>query len=81
MRNKNKSTVVYVIAGIIIGYISFLLNDQFLALGLVVLVLFLITEILKRVLKLDTKFSWFWSHGGWIYLFVWFITWVILYNL
>jgi hypothetical protein len=81
MKNKNKSTVVYVIAGIIIGYISFLLNDQFLALGLVVVVLFLIAEALKRVLKLDTKFTWFWSHGGWIYLFVWFITWVILYNL
>lgn len=81
MKNKNKSTLVYVIAGILIGYISFLINDHFLALGLAVVVLFLIAEILKRILKLDTKFSWFWSHGGWIYLFIWFITWVIFYNL
>jgi len=81
MKNKLKSTLVYVIIGVIIGYISFLINNEFLALGLAVVVLFLIAEVLKRVLKLDTKFKWFWSHGGWIYLFIWFITWVIFYNL
>ena len=81
MKKKNKSTSIYVIAGIVIGYASFLINNEFLALGLAVVVMFLIAEILKRALKLDEKFRWFWSSGGWIYLFIWFITWVLFYNL
>ena len=80
MKNKTKSTLVYVVAGIIIGCISFLINDPTLSLGLAIIVLFLIAEILKRTLKLDKKFSWFWSYGGWVYLFIWFITWVIFHN-
>jgi hypothetical protein len=80
MKNKNKSTIIYVIAGGLIGYVSFLLNNEFLALGLALVSLFLIAEILKRALKIDSKFKWFWSNGGWIYLFIWFITWVLVWN-
>jgi hypothetical protein len=81
MENKSLSTIVYVIAGIALGYISFLLNDEFLALGLVIVFLLVVAGALKKVLKVNDGFKWFLSHGGWLYLFVWFITWVIFYNL
>jgi hypothetical protein len=80
MKNKNKTTIIYVILGILIGYVSFLLGNEFLALGLAFVSLFLIAEILKKAFKIDSKFKWFWSNGGWMYLFIWFIVWVFLLN-
>jgi len=81
MKAGNKSTLVYVVFGIIIGYISFLVGNNYAALGLAIVFLFVISEILKRALKVNEGFKWFLSNGGWIYIFIWFITWIIFYNL
>lgn len=81
MNNKSLSTMIYVIAGIVVGYVSFLLNDEFLALGIAIVFLLVIAGALKKVLKLKENFKWFWSNGGWMYLFVWFITWIVFFNL
>jgi dolichol kinase len=80
MNRGTQSTIVYVIIGIIMGYASTLVNN-YIALVLAVVFLFLIAEILKRVWKMNEKFKWFWSNGGWLYIFVWFIVWIIFYNL
>ena len=80
MKNKNKTLIIYALFGIIVGYISFLLVNEFLAIGLAIVSFFLITEILRRGLRIDSKLRWFWSHGGWMYLFIWFIVWVLLLN-
>ena len=37
MKTKSLSTLIYVIAGIAVGYVSFLLNDELLALGLTII--------------------------------------------
>lgn len=81
MNRGTQSTIVYVIIGIIMGYASMLVNNNYIALVLAVVFLFLIAEILKRILKINEKFKWFWSNGGWLYVFVWFIVWIIFYNL
>ena len=81
MENKLLSTLVYVIAGIVLGYVSFLLNDEILAFGLMIIFLVSIAGLLKKALKIEGGFKWFLSHGGWLYLFIWFITWVIFFNL
>ena len=81
METKSLSTAVYIIAGIVLGYVSFLLNDEFLALGLAIVFLLVVAGALKKALNVKDGFRWFWSHGGWLYLFIWFITWVIFFNL
>lgn len=81
MENKSKSTIIYLASGVLLGYVSFLLNDEFLALGMAVASLVVIAGLMKKLLKLDEGFKWFWSHGGWMYFFIWFITWVIFFNL
>ena len=81
MKTKSLSTLIYVIAGIAVGYVSFLLNDELLALGLTIIFLVLVAGVLKKALKVKEGFKWFLSNGGWIYLFIWFITWVLFFNL
>jgi len=81
MKTETKSTIIYVVSGIILGYISFLVKDNYIALVLAVAFLFIMAEILKRALKINEKFKWFLSNGGWVYIFIWFITWIIFYNL
>jgi hypothetical protein len=81
MKKETLSTLVYSVAGIAMGYVSYLVKNNYSALLLAVIFLFLISEILKRALKIKEEFKWFWSNGGWIYLFLWFITWVVFYNL
>ena len=34
----------------------------------------------KELNKINKELKWFLTNGGWLYLFVWFITWVIFFN-
>jgi len=85
LKKESKSTLLYTFLGVIVGYVSFWMTNSFetnlYQLVLAIVVLYVFTEILKRALKMKKEFKWFWSNGGWIYLFVWFITWVIFYNI
>jgi hypothetical protein len=85
LKDKQKTSLVYTVIAILVGYSSFLITQSyetnlyqpFLAL----LVLFLMAEIMKVVFKINKNFKWFMSGGGWLYLFIWFITWIVFYNL
>lgn len=81
MRVEKKCIIVFLIAGIIIGYLSFLVGNNYLAALLAIISLIVIEEVLRRIFKIEEKFGWFMSNGGWIYIFVWFIVWIIFYNL
>ena len=80
MKPEFKVLSAYVMIGIVTGYISFLINKNYESLLLAIIVLYLTPVILKRVLKINEKFKWFLSNGGWHFVFVWFITWVALNN-
>jgi len=81
MKVEKKCVIIYLIAGVIIGYLSFLMGNNYLAALLAIIFLIVIEEVLKRIFKIEEKFGWFMSNGGWIYIFVWFIVWIIFYNL
>jgi len=81
MKPENKSTIAFIILGIIMGYVSFLLRNNYLSLAVAVIFLYVGAQIFKRGLKINEKFNWFWTNGGWIYLFIWFIVWIVFYNL
>ncbi len=80
MENDKKSLTAYLIAGLAIGAASFYLKNNMLSFGLMLIVLGGLHTVIKKTLKINEKFKWFLSNGGWIYVFVWFITWTILYN-
>ncbi len=78
--------IVYIIVGIIIGYLSQFARNlygesgNYIAISLALIFLVIVAELNKKAFKIDEKFKWFWSNGGWIYLFVWFISWIIFFN-
>jgi hypothetical protein len=81
MKIENKTTIAFVLLGIVIGYVSFLLKNNYLSPVLASVFLYVGAELFKRIFKINEKFKWFWSNGGWTYLFIWFIVWIIFYNL
>lgn len=87
MKTESKALTAFVIAGIIVGILSWYIGkampgngSNFIALAMAIFVLVGLPEILKRVLKVKEKFKWWLKNGGWIYIFVWFIVWIIFYN-
>ena len=81
MKNEIKSTLAYTVAGIVVGAVSWYVRINLLALVVAVAVLFGMYLLLQNLLGIKDKMKWFMSNGGWIYIFVWFITWTILVNL
>jgi len=87
MKTETKALIAFLVAGIIAGILSWIVgkmmpgNDSnFIALTIAIVILALLPKILKGVLKVNEKFKWWLANGGWIYIFVWFITWIIFYN-
>ena len=86
MKMETKIMIVYIIVGIIVGYLSQLGRDlygelgNYVAISLALIFLVITAEINKKAFKINKEFKWFWSNGGWIYLFVWFISWIIFFN-
>ena len=83
MKVETKSLIVYVVIGIIVGYISSLARisygdyGNYLSVLLAVIFFFMTALVSRKILKTNEKFKWFWSNGGWVYVFVWFISWII----
>ena len=81
MKTENKTTLAFTLLGIVIGYVSSLLRNNYLAPTLAIVFFYIGAESFKRIFKINEKLRWFWSNGGWVYIFIWFIVWIIFYNL
>ena len=81
MEKKSISNIIYIIAGIIAGYASFLVDNSFISVGIAIAGMVLVAGALKSALKIEEKFKWFLSNGGWMYFFIWYIAWVMFYTL
>ena len=86
MKLETKITTVYIIVGIIVGYLSELGRSlygaagNYVAISLALIFLVITAEVSKKLFKIDKEFKWFLSNGGWIYLLIWFISWIIFFN-
>ena len=86
MKIETKIMIVYIIVGIIVGYLSNFARNlygetgNFVALSLALIFLVITSEVNKKIFKLNKDLKWFLSNGGWMFLFVWFITWIIFFN-
>jgi hypothetical protein len=88
MKVETKAMIAYLITGLIAGTASWgvvrlLLEDRgsFAALAIAILLLVGLPQLLKKPLGVTQKFKWWLSNGGWIYILVWFISWIMLLNL
>jgi F0F1-type ATP synthase assembly protein I len=78
------SLSVHTIAGIIAGYVSYLLNNMFnnklYVFGVMILIL-LITGYLTEFALKKKGIKWWLSNGAILYIFVWLISWIFLFNM
>jgi hypothetical protein len=81
MKSENKTTISFALLGAMVGYLSYTLMNNYLAVTAAISILYIGIFAFKRIFKIDQKASWFISNGGWMYIFVWFIVWIIFYNL
>ena len=75
-----RTTVVYAIAAIVMGYVSFSINHTAYATLAAVVVLGLLTLALRAVFKIKEGAKWWLGNGVIVYLFLWLIIWTIFYN-
>ena len=75
-----KTTVIFAILGIVVGYASFLINNSVQSFLLMIVIALAFVFILKKTLKINENSKWWFSNGLPIYILLWFITWIILYN-
>jgi hypothetical protein len=81
MKTETMTTLIFTAVGIAVGYLSWAIANNWAALGLALVVLVALPQVLGRALRVQEKFRWWLANGGWIYLFVWFISWVIFHTL
>jgi hypothetical protein len=86
MKVETKMMIVYIVAGILAGYLSqyarimYAESGNYIAICLAAIFLVVTTEVNKKLFKICKDFSWFLSNGGWMFLFVWFISWIVFFN-
>jgi len=79
MKKENKSFAIQFVVGIAAGIVSNFAGKLY-ALFVMVAVLGITILVLNRILGKEKPVWWF-KNGGWIYLFMWLISWTIAYNL
>ena len=86
MKVETKLMIVYILVGIVAGFLSQFVRNMYgesgnyVAVSLAIILLVIAAELGKKMFKIDKEFKWFLSNGGWLYLFVWLISWIIFFN-
>jgi len=81
MKPDNLSYITYIILGIVAGFVSFLSKDNYLGIAFGLAFYALGSWLIVKLSKEKRKQGWLMSNGGAIYFFLWFIVWILFYNL
>ncbi len=76
-----KSTLIFAILGIIVGYISFLMNNNLYAFVSMIILAVVGVLVMKKALNVTEGRKWWIGNGLVVYVFLWLITWIVFYNL
>ncbi|MEM5804266.1 MAG: hypothetical protein QXU82_00215 [Candidatus Aenigmatarchaeota archaeon] len=80
MDMDKKVMALHLFAGLIMGYLSYVISNNMYSLVLMLAVAYVL-KLSTNVLAREKKFSWWFGNGGSVYLFFWFISWIIFLNL
>lgn len=75
-----RTTLIFAVLGVIVGYISFLQNSAPLAFIIMIIVGAVFALLLKRIMKVAEDWKWWFGNGLILYIFLWLIVWTIFYN-
>lgn len=80
LKDARISVLVHTIAAIVVAYISLQLGTFWYAFPLAIVVLIFIGTLMERVVG-KRGYMWWFGNGVIIYLFVWYVSWVVLANI
>lgn len=75
------STILHAIAGCLVGYASFLINQPKIGFLLAIAVLAVVWFSIKKIWNIKKNFKWWLGNGIVVYLFLWLIVWTIFYTI
>ena len=75
-----RTTVIYAVAAVIMGYVSFAINHTAYATLAMVVVLVILTFALRAAFKIKEGAKWWLGNGIIVYIILWLIIWTIFYN-
>lgn len=75
-----KAVLLFFAAGIIVGYVSFLLNNTLASTALAVICAVVLTYVVNRRSKEKKDAKWWIGNGIFVFLVSWFVFWTIFYN-
>ena len=81
MKKENISIGVHCLAAITAGFLSRWLENSAAALAVAVLILLITGNMAEKITKGKKNLKWWFANGLLIYIFIWLITWIALYNL
>jgi len=83
-----KVTIIHVILGAFVGFLSSYLYSNWVVLLMALAILLAAGQVLQRVMKLEKKegserytTKWWLANGAYPYLIFWLFVWIIFYNL
>ena len=75
-----RTTLVYAVLAVLMGYVSFVINSTAYATIAAIFVLLASTVIMRAVWKVKEDAKWWLGNGAIAYLVLWMIVWTIFYN-
>ena len=75
-----RTTAVYAVFAVIMGYVSFVINNTAYATVAMAVVLLAVTAAMRFVWKIKEGPKWWLGNGAIVYIFLWMIVWTIFYN-
>lgn len=79
MEKETITTIVFVVLGLVVGYISQFIGSAKLSLVTAIIVLVVVGNIIGKVF--DEGAKWWLKNGGGIYIFLWLVFWIFFFNL
>jgi membrane glycosyltransferase len=71
---------IHTVLGIIAGYVSIWLENVLFAAGAAIVILIITGYVTEMIVK-KKGIKWWLTNGGVLYLLVWIVSWVYLFNL
>ncbi len=67
--------------GVVMGYISFALNQPILSAFVSLTGMAVVNFSMKKILKIQEERNWWFGNAVAVFIFSWFVVWTIFYNL
>ena len=80
MEPEKLSVLVHAVVGVIAGYVSFLVNDNLGAVGVIFLTAVIMRQAANKIAKEKKDIKWWLGNGAGTLILLWFISWMIFFN-